>query len=283
MGGPSAAVRSSSPPDADYSTGAAPRRQEVYDRSMFPPGRRAAAALASLASVALILAGPGCSDAGRSPRVLLVGVDGVDPAIVERLSASGRLPTFTRLRREGAFGVLASREPLLSPLLWTTVATGRKAQDHGVLDFVEVSPAGHPVPITSARRTAPALWNIAREFGRRSGFVGWYASYPAEDVLGFQVSDRIAFHQVRSAAGSSHVTFPEDLAGELERRFGPPKPDADATRRRFLADPKAAVGADGARRLDALAKVHATAEYYRHTLPFLQERYRPELLAVYFE
>src|SRR5262249_27201018 len=184
---------------------------------------------------------------------------------------------------EGSFGVLASREPLLSPLLWTTVATGRKAQDHGILDFVEVSPDGRPVPITSARRTAPALWNVAREFGRRSGFVGWYASYPAEDLLGFQVSDRIAFHQVRSATGSSRVTFPDDLAGQLERRFGPPKPDVEATRRRFLADPKAAVGADGTRRLDALAKVYATAAYYRRILPFLQETYRPELLGVYFE
>src|SRR5262245_54753647 len=115
MGGPSAAVRSSSPPDPDYSTGAPPRRQAVYERSMFPAGRRAAAVLASLALPAVFLAGPGCSEGGRSPRVLLVGVDGVDPAIVERLSASGRLPAFTRLRREGAFGVLASREPLLSP------------------------------------------------------------------------------------------------------------------------------------------------------------------------
>jgi tetratricopeptide (TPR) repeat protein len=250
---------------------------------MFALGRRAASALASLAFAALFLAGPGCFQRGRLPRVLLVGLDGVDPAIVERLSASGRLPTFTRLRLEGAGGVLASREPLLSPLLWTSVATGRKAQDHGILDFVEVAPDGRPVPITSSRRTAPALWNIAREFGRRSGFVGWYASYPAEDVLGFQVSDRIAFHQVRSATASSRVTFPEDLAGELERRFGAPKPDVDATRRRFLEDPKAAVSTDGGRRLEALAKVHATAEYYRRALPFLQERYGPELLGVYFE
>src|SRR6185295_17661328 len=70
----------------------------------------------------------------RHPRVLLLGVDGADPAILERLIGAGKLPTFGRLRREGAFGPLRSREPLLSPVLWTTIATGRTPQDHGVLD-----------------------------------------------------------------------------------------------------------------------------------------------------
>jgi hypothetical protein len=38
----------------------------------------------------------------------------------------------------GSYNRLLSREPMLSPLLWTSIATGRKPQDHGVLDFAEV-------------------------------------------------------------------------------------------------------------------------------------------------
>jgi predicted AlkP superfamily phosphohydrolase/phosphomutase len=59
-------------------------------------------------------------------------------------------------------------EPLLSPILWTTIATGRKGQDHGILDFVEMSPDGKPLPITRSRRRVPALWNVLALFPRQS-------------------------------------------------------------------------------------------------------------------
>src|SRR4029450_41521 len=92
-------------------------------------------------------------------------------------------------------GPLRSVEPLLSPLVWTSIATGRRPQDHGVFDFVEIAPDGKPTPITSTQPRVPALWNLANTYGRSSGFIGWYASYPAEDVKGFIVSDRGAFPQ----------------------------------------------------------------------------------------
>ena len=221
--------------------------------------------------------------APSGPRVLLVGVDGADPQIIDRLVAGGRLPTFARLRREGASGRLRSREPLLSPIVWTTIVTGRKAPDHGVLDFVEIGRDAQPVPITSGRRRVAALWNVASEHGLRTGFIGWYGSFPAERVQGFQVSDRLAFHQVRSQRATEGATHPDALADELRRRLGEPAPDLARTRERFLADPRAALSPDGERRLGELARIHATSEFYRRALPFLDERYRPDLLGVYFE
>ena len=221
--------------------------------------------------------------APSGPRVLLVGVDGADPQIVDRLIADGRLPTFARLRREGASGRLRSREPLLSPIVWTTIVSGRKAPDHGVLDFVEIGRDGQPVPITSGRRRVAALWNVASERGLRTGFVGWYGSFPAERVQGFQVSDRLAFHQVRSQRATEGATHPDALANELRRRLGEPAPDLARTRERFLTDPRATLSPDGERRLAELARIHATSEFYRRALPFLDGRYRPDLLGVYFE
>jgi predicted AlkP superfamily phosphohydrolase/phosphomutase len=88
----------------------------------------------------------GCARGRSAQRVVLVGVDGADPGILERLIGEGRLPTFARLKAAGASGHLRSREPLLSPILWTTIATGRKAQDHGILDFVEGSSDGQLMP-----------------------------------------------------------------------------------------------------------------------------------------
>lgn len=219
----------------------------------------------------------------RHPRVLLIGIDGADPLIVERLIAQHKLPTFARLQREGALGRLRSREPLLSPLLWTTIATGRKPQDHGVLDFVEAASDGQVIPITSSRRRVPALWNIATQFGHSSGFVGWYASFPVEQVRGFEVSDRIAFHQVASAHVGGGATAPAELASALRRRFGDPAADLDAVRARFVATAAVPLSADGERRVSQLARMYATTEYYRHATIWLQAAYRPEVLGVYFE
>ena len=242
--------------------------------------------LARLAfAAALLLEGTACRNDVEAPppRVLLIGVDGVDPAIVERLVAAGRLPTFARLQREGAYGALRSREPLLSPLVWTTIATGRKPQDHGVLDFVEIDRDGKTVPVTRFRRRVPALWDLAAARGLASGFVGWYASFPASEVAGFQVSDRLGFHQVKSAQATEGSTFPPGLADDLARRFGETLPDVRATRQRFLADPAASIDGDGEARVLQLARIHATAELYRRATPYLVDRSHPALVGVYFE
>jgi tetratricopeptide (TPR) repeat protein/predicted AlkP superfamily phosphohydrolase/phosphomutase len=214
---------------------------------------------------------------------MLIGVDGADMGIIDRLIGEGKLPTFTRLKREGAYGRLRSIEPLLSPIVWTTIATGREAQDHGIFDFIEIGADGSPTPITSVRRKVPALWNIAGQYGVSSGFVGWYASYPAERVDGFEVSDRLAFHQVSSARATAGATYPENLEKELYARFGAPAPDLAATKSRFLADPAASLSPDGERRIEELARIRATTEFYRRAAPALERERRTALLGVYFE
>ena len=218
-----------------------------------------------------------------TPRILLIGVDGAEMQVIDRLISAGKLPTFARLKKEGSWGALRSVEPLLSPLVWTTIATGRKPEDHGVLDFVEVTPSGEPVPITSARRRVPAIWDLARDHGRRSGFIGWYASYPSEKVNGFTVSDRLGFHQVRSARATEGSTYPESLAKEIEKDVGVTQADVRATAARFLPNPAAPLSPDGDKRLAELAKIHATTELYRKLAPALQKRFSTDVLGVYFE
>ena len=220
---------------------------------------------------------------GPSPSVFLIGVDGADMGIVDRLIGEGRLPTFARLKRDGAFGRLRSIEPLLSPIVWTTIATGRKPQDHGIFDFIEIGPDGQPTPITSVQRKVPALWNVAGQFGRSSGFVGWYASFPAERVKGFEISDRLAFHQVSSARATAQATYPEDLEARLYARFGTPSPDMAATKARFLADPSVPLTADGEKRMEELSRIRATTEFYRRVVPAVQRERETALLGVYFE
>jgi hypothetical protein len=88
-------------------------------------------------------AAEGESDRAKIPaprRLVIVGVDGGDWLNLRPLIDAGKLPNFARLVRDGATGPLRSEEPMLSPLLWTTMATGRYPEDHGVLDFTVVDP-----------------------------------------------------------------------------------------------------------------------------------------------
>ena len=216
-------------------------------------------------------------------RAVLVGVDGADPDIVAGLAAEGKLPHLARMAAEGASGSLRSREPLLSPIVWTTIATGRKPPDHGILDFVEPAADRQLVPITNRGRRVPAFWNVLSEFGRSVSVVGWYASYPAEGVNGFLVSDRLGFHQVKSAPPGPGATFPEGLAAEIRASVGAAVPDVEATRARFVNPGAPDPGRDGGRRLERLAEVYATTEFYRKAARYLHERRVTDLTAVYFE
>jgi len=154
---------------------------------------------------------PASTTPGPEVQVLLVGIDSADWDLIDPLLQQGRLPHLARLRSEGAWAVLRSDVPTLSPLLWTTVVTGRPPDEHGVVDFVMLDPAtGAQTPIASSFRKVKALWNILTEAGRTVGVVGWWATWPAEPVEGVLVSDRVAFSLFHYDDGerSQGVTYP---------------------------------------------------------------------------
>ncbi len=83
----------------------------------------------------------GCARAPARSRVLVLGFDGMDPRAIELLASEGKLPNFTRLKREGAYAPLASAKPLLSPVVWTTIATGKTPDRHGITHFTALEPS----------------------------------------------------------------------------------------------------------------------------------------------
>src|SRR5437867_1769339 len=153
-------------------------------------------------------------------KVVLVGLDAADWQIIDPLAAAGRLPTLARLKRTGAWANLRSMDPTLSPLLWTTVATGKPPEEHGVLDFLALDPkTGLRVPVSSAAREVKALWNFFTEAGRSCGIVAWWATYPAEAVNGRLVSDRVAYSLFATPGGPPPpgAVFPEAYGEEVGR------------------------------------------------------------------
>ncbi len=126
-------------------------------------------------------------------RLIVLGLDGLDWVLVDELVARGVMPALRGLLQRSVQATVRMRPPLLSPIIWTTIATGQPADVHGVLDFVEPDPeGGQPRPVTSYSRKVPALWEMAAAAGRSAAVIGWWATFPAHAPPGCTVySDRL--------------------------------------------------------------------------------------------
>src|SRR5262245_26516417 len=82
--------------------------------------------------VAALLLLCGCASNDQPGRVIVLGLDGMDPEVVDLLMSEGKMPNFARLRQEGAYGRFLSAKPLLSPIIWTTIATGKTPDQHQI-------------------------------------------------------------------------------------------------------------------------------------------------------
>lgn len=241
-----------------------------------------------------------CGGQDRGGRVLVLGLDGLDPQAVDLLMSEGKLPNFAALRSEGAYAPLRSMKPLLSPIIWTTIATGRTPDHHGIGHFVARSASGEELPVTSHMRQVEALWTIASDEGRRVATVGWWATWPPEQVNGSVVSDHVAYHflfeegvnpalppeaaAVDSGAGGSK-TFPPELNERIAPRLRTPR-DLDAEElAAYVTVPPSELERpfDFANDLDHFRWALATAQSYRDVGLDLWRDERPDLELVYVE
>ncbi len=128
----------------------------------------------------------------RPRRVLLVGWDAADWEHIDPLLEQGLMPTLQGLIDRGTRGNLATLQPVISPMLWNSIASGKTADKHGVHGFIEPSPDGKNArPWTSTSRHCKAIWNILNQHGLRSNVINWWASHPAEPLRGIVVSNAL--------------------------------------------------------------------------------------------
>ncbi|MBZ0273391.1 alkaline phosphatase family protein [bacterium] len=242
-----------------------------------------------------ILAG-GCSkfETDARPKVALIGLDGADWDVIDELIAAGRLPTIKRLMDGGVRANLETIEPILSPIVWTSIVTGVTPERHGITWFMVRDPkTGNPMPITSAKRDVPALWNIASRLGRSVGFVGWWASWPAETVNGFVVTDQVAWHGfglgLNKDAASTSRTYPESIAFEIESDIVNPLLQPKSMLDPFMKISDLEYAASANRAFDFQNPLHhfmhmlATLRSYEAIGEKLYEKYQPDLFGIYFE
>lgn len=183
----------------------------------------------------------------QSPKrkLLLIGWDAADWKVIQPLLDAGWMPNLSRLIERGIMGNLATIQPILSPMLWSSIATGKRPYKHGVLGFSEVVPeTGDVRPISSLSRKSKALWNILHQEGKKCHVVGWWPSHPVEKLRGGMVSNH--YHVATGdldqpwpmPPGTVHPPeeqetlaalriHPHELEGEMLRAFVPRAPEID--------------------------------------------------------
>lgn len=166
----------------------------------------------------LLLPAFGCGRSPSSePRLLIIGLDGMDPVLLQRYMDEEKLPNFRLLAEQGGFKPLATSMPPQSPVAWSNVICGGDPGTHEIYDFIhrdpnpaddslaiapylstssieaasvhrELSFGGWHIPLTSdkvvLRREGPAFWDYLVEHGVDATIFRMPANYPASDCHG---------------------------------------------------------------------------------------------------
>lgn len=166
-------------------------------------------------------------------KTFIVGIDGLDPEIMQELIKSKRMPNFEYIIQNGAFGIHdvfdIDHEHISSPVIWTSLATGMHPERHGIT--MEMMYAKHPEKdiaffAPSFARREPAIWNIFSDYHKKVAVINWWITYPSEKVNGFMVSNLISdlhrkfaqkFHNSNelNIKSISRLTYPESLLSTL--------------------------------------------------------------------
>ncbi|MFO8009073.1 MAG: alkaline phosphatase family protein [Candidatus Brocadiia bacterium] len=139
----------------------------------------------------------------RFDKVIVLGIDGLDPDILGMLSEEGAVPNFDALRAAGCAGALGTVFPAQSPVVWTTLATGTNPAKHGVFDFIHRDPK-RPLPYLSISRQEgggllrsasyvkprqnDAFWDVLGRQGVPVSVIRWPVTFPAEEINGRMLS-----------------------------------------------------------------------------------------------
>ena len=178
-------------------------------------GRTNRLRLAAAVGVCALLAACGGDGVGPSegPKVVVLGFDGVDPALTRQLIDEGRLPNFGRLEAMGGFTELETTIPPHSPVAWSSFITGMDPGGHGIFDFLHRDPDTMiPYPSTAAAssgglhldvgpwqfpltggdyerfRHGTPFWDVLEEHGVRTTVIRMPANFPVSGTASRELS-----------------------------------------------------------------------------------------------
>ncbi len=242
-------------------------------------------------AMAMVLFLGACGSEELGEELWIIGLDGADWDQLNPMIARGELPNLAQLKSEGASGILLSDTPMISPILWTSISTGKTPDLHGVTWFMTDAPDGTKIPVSSEERKVRTFWNIASEAGMSVGITGWWATWPAEPLNGYLVSDAVAWHSFgitgRSNPGEGK-TWPWEYVTEVEKVMPNPVSISDDLMTRLIhlpaeqlqPQPEKSIYDDP---ISHLRQALATSRGYTNLTLDKLETDRPQVMSVYYE
>jgi hypothetical protein len=143
------------------------------------------------------------------PKVIVIGLDGLEPAIIERMLERNELPNLGRLRGSGSYARLRTTYPAQTPVAWSSFATGTNPGGHGIFDFICRDPETYQPDLALSRFEKPKnMFALPRVVNKRRGVPVW---------------QRLGEAGVPSVVLRCPCTFPaESLQGKLLSGIGVP-------------------------------------------------------------
>ena len=217
---------------------------------------------------------------------MLIGWDAADWKVINPLLDAGQMPTLEKLINQGVMGNLATLDPPLSPMLWTSIATGKRPYKHGILGFTEPDPGGKGIrPVYNTGRKVKAIWNILTQHKLKTHVVGWWPSHPAEPINGVAVSNfyQKSTHPIDQPwpmlPGTVHPEEKAELFAKLRVHPG------ELTAQHILPFVPDAMRVNQSKdkRLGALSKIIADAASVHSAATYIAENEEWDFLAVYYD
>ncbi len=103
--------------------------------------------------------------ASKVKRIVIVGLDGLDPGLAEKYGQQGKMPNFQKLAQDGCFHKLGTSLPSISPVAWSSFATGVDASRHNIYDFLTRDPCSY-MPVLSSTETRSMAKNLNLGFAK---------------------------------------------------------------------------------------------------------------------
>ena len=144
-----------------------------------------------------------------SMRVIVLGFDGLDPALLEAYMDQGLLPHFQQLKQQGTYRRLATTNPALSPVAWSSFVSGSNPGRHGLFDFITRDRNTYRLDLALAAAEQPRSWlSRPRLKTQRKGVAFW---------------DLTSRHRIPTTVLRMPVTFPPDqVYGRMLSGLGVP-------------------------------------------------------------
>ena len=150
-------------------------------------------------------------------KVIVIGLDGFEPKIVESLLNAGELPNLGRLKKEGGFSRVQTTYPAQTPVAWSTFATSTNPGGHGIFDFIRRNPKTYLPDLSMNRyeqrssflppkavnlRQGKPFWDILANHGLPSTIIRFPCTYPPDNVRGKMLSG-MGVPDLRGGLGTS--------------------------------------------------------------------------------